>query len=249
MFSHPIFYLLADVSSGDPKSDYLGVLLYTFGLILLFFLLMNVDRRFREYAGRSLVRPYNFFSDIRDRRLIPNAQTAVLSFICSGALGVFLATLLVGFNGHADAGRYFAKLLPSSVYAPLTGLSLSYVTLIIASTALTFSATVLLAGVMRFAAIFIRGRYYFADTYNIAVWSLQPLSFFLIYDLIVPRMDMDQTTAAISLVLLIAIKLWCYFRLLKGAGVLFDIYPTKIYGYGALFIAFLTGVAYLFLKK
>ncbi len=36
--------LLADISSGDPKSDYLGVLLITFGLILLFFLLMNVDR-------------------------------------------------------------------------------------------------------------------------------------------------------------------------------------------------------------
>ena len=81
------------------------------------------------------------------------------------------------------------------------------------------------------------------------MWSLQPLSFFLIYDLIVPRMDMDQTTAMISLVLLIAIKLWCYFRLLKGAGVLFDIYPTKIYGYGAVLIALLAGIAYVFLKK
>ena len=89
--------------------------------------------------------------------------------------GVFAcyATALPVLDGHSDACRYFAKLLPQSVYAPLTGISLSYVTLIIAGTAITFSATVLLAGVMRFAAIFIRGRYYFADTYNIAVWSLQ----------------------------------------------------------------------------
>jgi hypothetical protein len=249
LFSHPIFYLLAEVSSGDPKSDYLGVLLYTFGLILLFFLLMNVDRRFREYAGRSLVRPYNFFSDIRDRRLIPNAQTAVLSFICSGALGVFLATLIIGFNGHEAAGRYFTAFLPRSLYTTNAGSTLPYSALIIAGTAFGFAGSVLLAGLMRFAAMFIRGRYYFADAYNVTVWSLQPLAFLLVFDLLLPRLEMDHQTAEFSLLLLAAMILWCYSRILKGTGVLFDIYPTKIYGYGALLIALLVGIGYVFLQK
>ncbi|HEY3874648.1 MAG TPA: hypothetical protein VGM92_04175 [Candidatus Kapabacteria bacterium] len=229
------------------QASYLGVLLYTFALILLFFLLMNLDRRFREYIGRSVFRPFNFFADIRDRRLIPNMQTVVLSFVCSGALGIFLATLLTGFGSHEATGTYYSKLMPLAVYSPSGGFHWSFGTTVIVTTCVMFIGMVFIAAMLRFWAMFVRGRYYFAETYNISVWSLQPLSFLLIFDLTLPRMDMDRTTASVSLVILAAMTLWCYFRLLKGTGVLFDIYPTKIYGYGILFLAIVAGAAYLFL--
>ncbi|MFI5201698.1 MAG: hypothetical protein ACHQNE_04885 [Candidatus Kapaibacterium sp.] len=244
-----ILGILTDAASATPADGYLGVLLYTFGLLLVLFLLMNLDRRFREYMGRSLVRPFNFFADIRDRRLIPNAQTTLLGFVLSGSFGIAVATLLRGFGRNAGAARYFSAFLPNSIYSPATGLSLNYGELLFWCTVATFIGIELLAILLRFSAMFIRGRYYFADTFNIAVWSLTPLSFLLAYDLILPRMDMSPSTALLSAIILGVILLWSYARFLKGAGVLFDIYPTKIYGYGAILIAILIVIVMIILQN
>jgi len=243
-------HLIAAVTTAPPQADgYLGVLLYTFGLLLLFFLLMNLDRRFREYMGRSLVRPFNFFADIRDRRLIPNAQTTLLGFILSGSFGIAVATLFRGFGRDTGAARYFSAFLPTSIYTPAGGLSLNYAELLFWCTVATFIGIELLAILLRFSAMFIRGRYYFADMFNIAVWSLTPLCFLLAYDLILPRMDISQSTALLSLLILGVILLWSYMRFLKGAGVLFDIYPTKIYGYGAVLLAILIVIVMIILQN
>lgn len=243
-------HLIAAVTPGHPQADgYLGVLLYTFGLLLLLFLLMNLDRRFREYMGRSLARPFNFFADIRDRRLIPNAQTTLLAFILSGAFGIAIGTLMRGFDRDPSAAHFFSALLPQSIYTPAAGLSLNYAELLLWCTVGTFIAIELLALALRFCAIFIRGRYYFADAFNVSVWSLTPLSFLLIYDLVLPRMDMSPSTAVLSLVIMGIILLWSYVRFLKGAGVLFDIYPTKIYGYGAIVLALLVVIVMVILQN
>jgi hypothetical protein len=241
--------VIGDVMPAPPQAGYFGVLLYTFGLLLLLFLMMNLDRRFREYLGRSLVRPFNFFADIRDRRLIPNAQTTLLAFILSGAFGIAISTLMRGFSTYSMAARYFSAFFPRALYSPSAGLSLNYTKLLFWCTAATFVAIMLLAVVLRFSSIFIRGRFYFADTFNVSVWSLTPLSFLLIYDLVLPRMDMEQSTALLSLIFLGAIVLWSYARFLKGAGVLFDIYPTRIYGYGTIVVAVLIIIVIVILQN
>jgi hypothetical protein len=242
-------FSIAEVTTGHPQDGYLGVLLYTFGLLLLLFLLMNLDRRFREYMGRSLVRPFNFFADIRDRRLIPNAQTTLLALVLAGAFGIAIATLMRGFGNDPNASHYFSAFLPRAVFTPKAGISIDYAALLFWSTAATFIAIELLALTLRFCAIFIRGRYYFADTFNISVWSLTPLTFLLAYDLILPRMDMSSSTALLSLVILGVIVLWSYARFLKGTGVLFDVYPTKMYGYGAALLAILVVLAMVILQN
>src|SRR5579871_1811660 len=69
-------------------------MLYGFLLLLLFFFLVNLDRRFRDHAKRSLLRPFNFFADLRDRRTLPNSQTAMLSIILAGSIAICKGTLL-----------------------------------------------------------------------------------------------------------------------------------------------------------
>lgn len=228
---------MAQVPLARPEDGYFWVLLYAFGLLLILFLLMNADRRFREYMGRSLARPFNFFADIRDRRLIPNAQTTLLAVAISGASGIAIATTLRAASSFPAGVRYLSTFLPASLYAPASGFSVTYIALIFLSTADFLVGIVLLTIVLRFWAMFVRGRYSFGDTYNIAVWSLTPLTFLLAYDLVSPRMDISSSTATVSAVIFAAMLLWCYIRLLKGTGVLFDIYPTKIYGYGIILLA------------
>ncbi len=241
--------ILAQAVATHRPDGYLGVLLYTFGLLLVLFLLMNLDRRFREYMGRSLVRPFNFFADIRDRRLIPNSQTVLLAFVLSGSLAISVATMLRGSSLMPGSERYLHALLPGSVYSPAAGLQVTYPELIIFCTAGLFVMIVGVALILRFWAIFVRGRYSLGDTYNIAVWSLTPLSFLLAYDLVLPRLDATGSMAIVSTILVGGILLWSYARTLKGMGVLFDIYPTKIYGYGILLVIVTGGIIVAILQK
>jgi len=229
-----LYPMLAQVSPAPGSESHLGILFYTFGLMLIVFLLMNLDRRFRDHAGRSLFRPFNFFADIRDGRLVPNGPTAVLALVIAGAVGIAVATLINGYP------RAFSAALSSG---------LDYLSLVIWSTAISFGFILLIAMLLRFSAIFVRGRIYFSDTWNIAVWSLFPIVLLLFYDLILPRMDMDGTTATVSAIVLATIFLWSYFRILKGTGVLFDVYPTKIYIYGAIFLGIVALVLFTFFQK
>src|SRR5581483_4370966 len=132
--------LLAEVMPRSPQNGYFGVLLYAFGLLLVLFLLINLDRRFREYIVRSLVRPFNFFADVRDRRILPNGQTTLLALICSGAFGISVATLVHGYAADPAAAPYFYTMFPRAVYDPIKGFLWDYAALLIATTAMSFIA-------------------------------------------------------------------------------------------------------------
>jgi hypothetical protein len=240
-------HLLAQVPASPPEESHLGVLLYAFGLLLVLFLLINLDRRFRDHAGRSLFRPFNFFADIRDGRMVPNGPTTLLAFTMSGAIGIAVATILHGFASQPGVIQEIALALPHSLLFAEGGSNEA--SPLIFFTTCAFLAICSLALLLRFCAIFVKGRIYFGDTYNIAVWSLLPVSFLLLFDLILPRMDMDRSTEILSLVILLVIFLWSYFRMMKGTGVLFDIYPTRIYVYGVALLAIVVFIAWIYFRN
>ena len=235
------------MTASPPEESHLGVLLYGFGLLLVLFLLINLDRRFRDNAGRSLFRPFNFFADIRDGRIVPTGTTTLLAFTMSGALGIAFAALLHGFASQPGAIQKIASALPHSLIFAEGGSG--EVAPLIFFTSCSFIAIVLVALILRFRAIFVKERIYLGDTYNIAVWSLLPVSFLLLFDLILPRMDMDGSTEILSLAILLVIFLWSYFRIMKGTGVLFDVYPTRIYIYGVALLAILVVIVWIYFRN
>ena len=56
---------------GSKKAD-APMIFIVFGIVLaiLMGILVNSGRKFREDASRALLRPYNFYADIRDQRII-----------------------------------------------------------------------------------------------------------------------------------------------------------------------------------
>jgi hypothetical protein len=252
-FLRPIFvnylvFILGQVArrSIDP-SDAMGPLLYGFLLLLVLFLLINLDRRFREYVTRALMRPFNFFADIRDQRLIPNAQTTLLALVISGALGLAAPAfirLLVEVN---EANNLIHAIIPNSWRGGIIKMG-GYMGIAAWATIAIFIVVVFMAAVMRFCAIFIRGRILIGDTFNVTVWALLPIVLLLPLDLILPRMDIDYSTLLLTLSVFIILFLWIYFRILKGAGVLFDIYPTQLYIYGMLVLAVASITIFIYLQ-
>lgn len=215
-----------------------GFLIYGIALLILFFALMNADRRFREYVGRSIVRSFNFFADVRDQRLIPNAQTTILAIVISGTFAVTYGGLLFAFRMHPVAERFMLRALPwRSADSWLFDLAWHPMKLMTEFTLLYLVTIVVIAGIARFAAIFVKGRIFYSDTYNVTVWAFLPAVIMLPVGMLIPRLDRTETMVFVIGVVLILLGLWLFFRLLKGIAVLFDIYPTRIYLYGTLSLA------------
>jgi hypothetical protein len=242
--------LIGEITSRQLETpSTLGPLIYGFILLLLLFLLVNVDRRFREYVTRSLIRPFNFFADIRDQRLVPNPQTTLLGIILSGGIAMCFAAI-IHLLFEVPQGQNTIKVrLPSSWQTGLFNLASDYMEMIAWLTLISFAIILLITTLLRFCAIFIRGRIMFGDTLNITIWSCLPLAFLLPLDLILPRMDVNETTLLLILAILFVLFLWIFFRLLKGTGVLFDIYPTRIYIYGTLILAVVLVALIIYLQQ
>ncbi|MCK7516354.1 MAG: hypothetical protein MZV64_00805 [Ignavibacteriales bacterium] len=67
---------------GSDKDDAPMIFIIT-GLVLalLMGVLVNSGRKFREDASRALLRPYNFFADVRDQRIISAYHSLFLALI------------------------------------------------------------------------------------------------------------------------------------------------------------------------
>ena len=87
------------------------------------------------------------------------------------------------------------------------------------------------------------------DTFNVTVWSFLPFIIILPFDLILPRMDIEPGTVKLVSIIFVFVTLWVYYRLLKGIGVLFDVYPARLYIYGTAFITIITILILGYLKS
>ena len=83
------------------KKDDSPMIFIIFGIILAIILggLVNSGRKFREDSSRALLRPYNFFADVRDQRLISGLQSNILVILVSAVSGLLMSNLLFYFKG------------------------------------------------------------------------------------------------------------------------------------------------------
>lgn len=207
-------------------------LIYGFLLMVLIFALLNIDRRFRELLSRAIGRPYNFFADVRDQRVIPNAQTALLAVSIAGSLALFTGGLLYSFKSSHNASYLLTHILPwPNLLGAVMALAWDPWLLLFTGTLSFLLMLGVLALLVRFAAMFVKGRIYLADTWNVVVWACLPMVFVLPYAMIVTRLDRNETLAFTALWILVVLSMWIVYRLLKGVAVLFDIYPSRVYLY------------------
>ena len=82
-------------------------------LLILFFWLLNTDRRFRESVFRALRRPYNFYADIRDQRILSNLHTAILSAIVAVTFAIVVSSVLYHFRTSAVLDYILTMLITS----------------------------------------------------------------------------------------------------------------------------------------
>ena len=233
---------------GSKKEDApMGFII--FGLILAIFMgiLVNSGRKFREDASRALLRPYNFFADVRDQRIISAYQTTVLGIIIAAVSALVTANFLFFlktslFFEHtilAFANPTLTKLVNFLLWHPLS--ALFWLTLF------NIVFLVILSMLVKTASLAVKTKVYINSAYFTVIWSLLPMVLLIPLGIILYRVLIADVANIYIYAGLVLIFIWILYRLMKGIYVLFDTNPGTVYFYCILFLAVvIVGILFYF---
>ncbi len=206
--------------------------------------MLNRFRRFREYFIRSLFRPYNFFSDIRDKRIISTLQTFVLSLCISVTMGIFFSSILF-FYRTSDLANYWLNLIfPSTIIQAVLYKLIWMPELLMISLAMVFLILLILfAVVIRIATFFLRMRVTIEETFIIVIWSGLPFLFLLPIAIVLMKiLSLSSLLTTLLLFSSVFIIGTVFSRVLKATAILIDKMPSMIYLIGTLILVVFLGI-------
>jgi len=227
---------------GTRKDDnpIIFILLSLF-LSILMAVLINTKKKFREDCTRALLRPYNFFADVRDHRILSGVHTAILMLIEAGSASLLITILLFYFRSNILLEKLFIaighhsllKLISYLAWNPQVCFVFLFFVFIIKFT--------LLASLIKFASFFIKTRVEFPGIFYTVVWSFLPLTLFLPVELILFKLLSNGNFDTLILIVLVLFLFWILQRIFKGIYVVFDVRPLMVYLYGFAVIILIVG--------
>lgn len=224
-------------SESTPVSYIIIGLLFT--VLIVFYI--NRYKRFREYFLRAFVRPYNFFADIRDQRIISNLQTIILAFILVLTIGLYLSSIIYFFRTDTVNQLILILLIPTKALREFFfTIAWSPELLLLTITLFFFIQIFIIAGLLRLFAQFVRSKIFYKDTLTIVVWSAVPFVFLLPFSILITKIIVFSPALTWVIFLVLGLfTLWTLQRILKAIGIVFDTHPTKTYIIGSAVIVFI----------
>ena len=220
------------------KKDNAPMVFIIFGLFLALIMgvLVNSGRKFREDSSRALLRPYNFYADVRDQRIMSGYHSTILGFVTSAVLALLASNILFYLRDNI----FFEKILLSfgspgilSIFGYLAwhpALSLVWLTLIF------IIFVPFLSIIIKAASFFVRTKVFISSIYYITIWSLLPMVLLIPVGIILYRMLFADVANLYIYIGLILFVLWSFYRLIKGIYVIFDVTPGTVYFYSILLV-------------
>ncbi len=204
------------------------VILSTFLLVIITYL--HYSRRwFRESAARAVFRPYNFFADVRDQRMISAFQTSTVLLLVSAGIAIYLSSLFYAFRDDYVFDRLLGLLMPSDfLKIKMDYLIWHPAEFIIAFTILFMVMASIITLTIKFISYLVKIRLQMVSAFTIATWSALPMAVLILADMILFRLLGDPKFVWASCVILIALFLWSLFRLFHGIGVIYDLTTMRV---------------------
>ncbi len=217
-----------------------------FGLLLVAALLFVVNRyrRFREYLMRSIIRPYNFYSDIRDQRIMSSLHTVLLGLIISFSIGMFLASLAYSYRMNEVLQYVLMIKFPSvGLQALIYRMIWMPEICLLMMSIMSFLVVFFISFLIKIFAFFSRARIYFTDCLIITIWSGIPYLLLLPVGIILVRLvELSEVFALLSLILFIVLTIWVIMRMLKASSVVFDRPSLQVYLIGLILLLLFIGI-------
>jgi beta-galactosidase len=221
------------------KKDDSPMIFIVFGIILAIALggLVNSGRKFREDSSRALLRPYNFFADIRDQRLISGLQSNVLVILVSAISGLLISNLLFYFKGNLFFERSILAFGSHGILKAFNYLAWRPLLSILWLSLASFIFLILLTVLVKGGSLFVRNRVYYSSAYFTVIWSFLPLLLLIPMGIILYRVLSADVANGYVYSTLIIFSIWIFYRLMKGIYVIFDVNAGSVYFYSFLLIS------------
>lgn len=230
---------------GNAKDENkLLFILLALGLSVIMALLINSKKKFREDCTRAFFRPYNFFADIRDHRILPSIHTFILFLIEVGSISLFFTIILFYLRTNLLIEKLLLSFGEPIILSSFNYLAWnpekSFIYLFIFILIKIFLVTL----IIKFASFFIKTKVEISSIFYILVWSLLPFTILLPVELIFYKILSSGQLNSFVILFLILFFFWIFFRTLKGIHVVFDTRPLPVYIYGIVFV-FISGASVL----
>ena len=217
-------------------------------LALIMGVLVNSGRKFREDASRALVRPYNFYADVRDQRIISGFHSTILAIVISAVLALIIGNLFYYFKMSVE----FEKIL-ISFGSPGLIKSISYLSwhplMAILWLTLFFMVFLLISTlIIKISSFFVRNKVYYSSIYFSTVWAFLPFVLLILVGIILYRLLLTDIANLYIYILLAIFCLWAFYRLMKGIYVIFDVNPSSVYFYSIILVAAIIGIIVVYFE-
>ena len=221
VFSTPVIFIIAGLVLGISLA-----------------LLANRSRRFREYVVRALLRPYNFYADIRDQRILSTAHTGLLALVISGSVGLVISSFLYFVRVDSSVENVLHVLIWSdSMYEVLRFVAWQPSLAVLSWSIVALAVFGLCCLALRAAAAFVRGRISIQDTFTIVVWSSLPFLILLPIGIALHQALTANELSVFVPVTVFVVSGWVVLRMLRATSVVFDARPLVVYTLGLGLIA------------
>ena len=220
------------------KKDDSPMIFIVFGLLLAIFMgvLVNSGRKFRDDASRALLRPYNFFSDVRDQRIISAAHTTLLGLIIAAVIALILSNLLFFLKSNLVYEHLILAFASPSFIKVTNYLSWNPFMSLLWLAGFNIVLFVIIALLIKIASLFAKTRVFIVSVYFTFIWALLPVVLLIPVGIILYRVLLAGIINLYIYLGLGFVILWILYRLMKGIYVLFDAKPSTVYLYSSLFM-------------
>ncbi len=201
---------------------------------------INSRRKFREDTLRALLRSYNFFSDIRDLRLLSGFHSYFMFVVNSATFALLVVNILYFLRSNIVLDKIVVAFGSASFSDFVSFLAWKPVNAFFVLFGIFVGLTVLITLVLKFFSVFNPTRVLFSSIFYTVVWAFMPVNLLIPLELLLLKMlGLNVANFWIYLFLFLFV-IWLVLRLFKGVYVVFDIRPSTVYlfGLGTLFVIF-----------
>ncbi|MBI2419075.1 MAG: hypothetical protein HYV28_14480 [Ignavibacteriales bacterium] len=244
---HNLQKITVPIGVKKDKSPFVFIL-FGLGLALLIGVLINSGRKFREDAVRALVRPYNFFADVRDLRIFSAVQSLVLGALVSSVLALLTESYIYFFRQNETVEKLALATTSDTLMGLLSFLAWNPTPALLILTCVFFIMLAIIAGLIRVAATGVINKVYYSSSFYVVVWAFIPVLLLTPFGIVLYRILVPQTANAYIYGASILFTAWIAMRVLKGAYVIYDTTAARVYIFGFAIILLFLGTISAYLQ-
>ena len=206
---------------------------------ILYFSMYRRRRGMRDNFWRSMNHPYGFFVDIRERRIIPLANSFLIGAFAAVILSVIFASIIYFYKDALAMQEIFSHVLaPVGQYENFLRITNNAYYLITFLFGLFFIYPVIVSVILKFISLFTRRTVRYRQAIAIGMWSGLPLIFLLPLALVNYYLLIHFDISVYLYATIALFLLWAHYRILNGIRVLLTMKSGKVFI--ILFLSYIT---------